>query len=78
MFRVDGAAPSDADVDAYVDLLAEQVARGTPLRGVLLYGLARPSMQPDAARLTRLEPEWLTALAARITAATGLDVSVHP
>lgn len=78
MFRIDGQPPSDDEVDAYVAFLRDQVDAGTPLAGVLLYGLARPSMQPDAQRLTRLDESWLNALAERVTRETGLDVSVHP
>lgn len=77
VFGLDGAAPEAHEVQAYLDLLARAMAEGVPLQGVLLYGLARPSLQPEAARLTRLPEAWLTALAARIEA-LGLAVRVHP
>lgn len=77
VFGLDGAAPEDAEVKAYLELLARAMAEGVPLKGVLLYGLARPSLQPEAPRLSRLPEAWLTALAARIEA-LGLAARVHP
>jgi hypothetical protein len=44
---------------------------------VLLYGLARPSMQPGAERLIALPAVWLEALAGRLRA-LGLEVRVTP
>jgi hypothetical protein len=58
-------------------LVADLVAEGVPLRGVLLYGLARPSAQPEASRVASLAPEWLEDFALRIRA-TGLSVRVNP
>lgn len=63
MFGLDGSAPSEEDIAAYVALL-EQVA--DKIQGVHLYGLARPSLQAEASRLSRLPPEWLESLANRI------------
>jgi hypothetical protein len=44
---------------------------------VHLYGLARPSLQPEAPRLQRLPADWLEALAQRLRA-LGLTVHVSP
>lgn len=76
-FGLDGAPPPASEVQAYLDLLARAVAEGVPLRGVLLYGLARPSLQPEASRLTPLPEAWLRGLAARIES-LGLTVRVYP
>lgn len=73
MFRYRGAAPSEAEIEAYLGLL-ESVDKGL-LRGVLLYGLARPSMQAATAELSQLTGGELEAIAARIRA-LGLTVSV--
>ena len=63
MFRWDGALPSSADIDAWLALLE---AAGTGrLRGVLLYGVARPSMQPEAPRISTLTVDELEAIAGR-------------
>lgn len=75
MFRWDGMAPSDADVDAYLALL--RAAGLDRLQGVLLYGIARPSMQPEAARLSPLEPDELEDIGARMRK-QGLTVRVSP
>ena len=77
MFAWDGSPPAPKEVDAYLGLLQGLLARAVPLEGVLLYGLARPSMQePEAARLSQLPASWLETLARRIEA-LGLPVSVH-
>ena len=60
---------------AYLELLKELLAAGTPLQGVLLYGLARPSCQPEASELKALPEPWLRALATKIEA-LGLEVRV--
>lgn len=78
LFTIDGEPPSGEEQAAYLAFLEDQVRRGTPLRGVTLYGLARPSMQPAAGRLGKVPEDWMEDLAARLRAATGLEVSVHP
>ncbi|MFN3594902.1 MAG: radical SAM protein [Thiobacillaceae bacterium] len=77
LFAIDARPPEAGEVQAYLNLLARAMAEGVPLKGVLLYGLARPSLQPEAPRLSHLPEAWLTALAARIEA-LGLAVRVHP
>ncbi|MEN6586333.1 MAG: radical SAM protein [Sulfuricella sp.] len=62
-FALDGQpAPAD-ERQAYLELLARCQAESIPLQGVLLYGLARPSLQPDAPRLSKAPSAWLEALA---------------
>lgn len=77
MFALDDAPPSDAEMDAWLAMLARATREGVSLRGVLLYGLARPSMQAEAGRLAALPESWLNALAARVTS-LGLPVKVSP
>jgi wyosine [tRNA(Phe)-imidazoG37] synthetase (radical SAM superfamily) len=77
VFSLDGAPPSEQEQQAYLDLLKECLGAGIPIRGVLLYGLARQSFQPEAARLSSLPAEWLQGFAARIEA-LGLPVKVTP
>ena len=74
-FAMDGQPPSPTELDAYVALLALLAAEQVPLEGVLLYGIARQSYQPEAPRLTALDSAWFDALATRI-AALDLPVSV--
>ncbi len=68
VFGRDGAAPSEDEIDAYLKLLERARNEGVPLEGVLLYGLARESHQPEAPSLERLPLEWLEELAGRIRA----------
>jgi wyosine [tRNA(Phe)-imidazoG37] synthetase (radical SAM superfamily) len=77
MFTLDGEPPDARERTAYLELLAEAVRRGVRLQGVLLYGVARPSLQPEAPRLGRLPEAWLQALAREIEG-LGLPVVVTP
>lgn len=74
-FAMDGAPPSPQDEDAYLAFVSEIVREGHPLQGVLLYGLARPSMQAEAARLSALPKEAMQAFAGRISQ-LGLPVKI--
>jgi len=77
VFALDGQPPPEEEIAAYLALLAAVRRAGAPVAGVLLYGLARPSMQPEAARLTPLPEEWLETLALRVRA-LGYEVRVTP
>ena len=76
MFAKDGAEPSANQVQTYLDLLQSQVEAGVPIQDVMLYGLARPSAQPEAKVLSALSDDWLKAMAARIQA-IGLPVTTY-
>ena len=78
MFTVDGQPPDEDELEAYLEFLRGQVRAGTSLEGVTLYGLARPSMQPGAERLGRVDAAWLETFAERVRVATGLPVAAHP
>lgn len=77
VFAFDGRPPSGAEQAAYLAMLERIRNENLPVQGVLLYGLARPSMQPQAPRLSALPAAWLEAFAERIRAA-GLVVKVTP
>ena len=72
-FRWDTCVPLQEDLDAYLQILRD--AGPGQLRGVHLYGLARPSLQPEAAGLRRLPAAVLESLAGPIRA-LGLEVRV--
>ncbi len=74
-FALDGAPPSGQDEDDYVNFLATMLREGLKPRGVLLYTLARPSLQPEARRLGALSSGQMGAFADRIRA-LGLPVQV--
>ena len=66
VFEFDGQPPADVEREAYLKFIGRLRAEEVPLQGVLLYGLARPSMQPEAARLSALPQEWMLNFAAEI------------
>ncbi len=72
LFAVDGQPPSAEERQAYLDFLRLALCQGIPVRGVLLYGLARPSLQAEAPRLAPLPAAWMEAVADEIRA-LGLD-----
>lgn len=74
MVAIDDIAPIEEDIAAYIALLSE--VKET-IQGVHLYGLARPSMQAEAPRLSRLSPEWLESVAEKIRL-IGLKAYVSP
>lgn len=74
-FGWDGQAPGAQVEAAYLDLL---LRAADVLQGVHLYGLARPSYQPEAGRLTRLGDAEMEAWGERIRNRTGLRVLVSP
>jgi len=75
VLAINGEGPGESEQQAYMDFLREQLDTGVPLRGVLLYGLARASCQPEAPTLSSLPASWLQAYADRIRA-LGIDVNV--
>lgn len=76
LFAFDGEPPSEAERRAYLDFLADLKYRNVPVRGVLLYGLARPSMQEQAPRLSALPEAFLDRIAESIRA-LDMDVRVN-
>jgi wyosine [tRNA(Phe)-imidazoG37] synthetase (radical SAM superfamily) len=77
LFAIDGQPPADEERQAYLELLRQATRRGIALRGVLLYGLARPSMQPEAPRLAALPAPWMEGFAAGIRE-LGLETRLSP
>jgi wyosine [tRNA(Phe)-imidazoG37] synthetase (radical SAM superfamily) len=75
LFAVDGKPPSETDQRAYLDAVRSVVQDAVPLRGVLLYTIARPSMQLEAPRLAALPEAWLRDFARRVED-IGLPVRV--
>ena len=74
MVAIDGHLPTEDEIASYISLV-EKVKND--IHGVHLYGLARPSMQAEAERLTRISPEWLNDVAVKIRS-TGLQTFVSP
>ena len=72
LFAFDGLPPSPEERTAYLGFLRQASRRNIPLRGVLLYGLARPSMQSEALRLSALSSVWMEAFTESIQG-SGLE-----
>ena len=76
-FALDGKPPSRQDEDDYIEFVSALLRDGHKLQGVLLYTLARPSLQPEAPHLSKLSAEQLQSFADRI-GKLGLTVKVSP
>ena len=74
-FALDGKPPSCQDEDDYLEFISALLRDGYKPQGVMLYGLARPSLQAEAPRLSNLPLENLQAFAGRI-GKLGLPVTV--
>jgi wyosine [tRNA(Phe)-imidazoG37] synthetase (radical SAM superfamily) len=74
-FALDCVAPSVESQKAYINLLRPIAGM---LSGVHLYGLARPSLQPAATRLSPLSAGVLADFATQIEKETGISVVVSP
>ena len=77
VFALDGKPPSLAERTAYLEFAGDLKRNRVAVEGVLLYGLARSSMQPQAPRLAALPKEWLDEFA-RALRLLGLPVRVSP
>ena len=74
-FALDGEPPCKQDEDDYLNFLSGLLRDNIKPQGVLLYTLARPSMQAEAPRLAALSAEKLGTFAARIRA-LGVETKV--
>jgi wyosine [tRNA(Phe)-imidazoG37] synthetase (radical SAM superfamily) len=76
VFALDDKPPTIAAQEVYLQFISSLMESKIPLKGILLYGIARPSQQPEATRLTRLPAEWLEQYATRLRS-TGIEVKVN-
>lgn len=76
VFKTDGKPPTKIETSAYLEFIEKLLGEGVPLKGVLLYGLARPSMQPEAPRLTKVTQGWMESFGRKISA-LGLTVKLN-
>jgi len=65
-FAVDGHGPDKQDENNYLDFIAGLLSDNIRPQGVLLYTLARPSLQPEAQHLSSLSEQKMEAFADRI------------
>ncbi len=66
MFAWDGVVPSEVEVSGYLEFIKQLKVEMVPVKGVLLYGLARPSLQPEAEHLSQLDEVWMQSMVRRI------------
>ena len=65
----------DTFVESYLTWVEQALAQGIQLEGVLLYGLARPSMQQGGEQLVSAPLSWIRSFAEKIES-LGLSVTV--
>ena len=73
-FAMDGCEASDEEQSTYLEFVASVSEK---IKGVHLYGLARPSLQPGAERLSSFPAETLERFARKISA-LGIEVVINP
>ena len=72
----DNQGLSVAEQDAFLAVLSKIKAAGSPVRDILLYTLARPSLQPEASHIKPLALDKLEDFAGKMQA-VGFSVRVH-
>lgn len=77
LFSFNNKKPSETETGAYMNLLKAVISREIPVKGVLLYGVERPSLQPEANKIKKLPDDWLQNYALKIKA-LPLEVTVSP
>jgi len=75
MLAWDGQEPEQRDVDAYLAFLKRLKVENVLVEGVLLYGVARASLQPEALHISALSTAWMQAMAENIQT-IGFDVKL--
>lgn len=67
-FKYNQQEPSEKETDDYLKFLHNVKKQDLLIKEILLYGLARPSMQPEAKQLQALDKTWFEQLATSIEA----------
>ena len=76
VLQINGEPPTDKEYNAYLKFISSLLQDNVPLKGVLLYGIARPSLQPEAAQLSKVTEAWVKAFSRKIIA-LGLTVKLN-
>jgi wyosine [tRNA(Phe)-imidazoG37] synthetase (radical SAM superfamily) len=77
LFSYKNKQPDETETNAYLQLLKVTISRDIPIKGVLLYGVERESLQPEAKFIKKLPEPWLQDFAEKIQA-LSIDVTVTP
>jgi wyosine [tRNA(Phe)-imidazoG37] synthetase (radical SAM superfamily) len=70
-FRIEGAAPSAAEIEAYCSRLKSLISDGGQLKAIHLYTIARDPAEKDASPLS---PEEMNQIAALVKSAVAVSV----
>lgn len=73
VFNLNDQPPSEKETKAYLEFVETLLKEGVPLKGVLVYGVARPSLQPESQFLSRVDQDWFDMFCDRIRK-LGLEV----
>ncbi|MDC0575171.1 radical SAM protein [Nitrosomonadaceae bacterium] len=76
VFKIDGNPPAREEIKAYLGFVEKLLQEGALIQGVLLYGLARSSMQPESPRLTKVTRKWIESFGKEINS-LGLTVKTN-
>ncbi len=76
VFKLDDKLPSRNECESYLQFLSCLKKENIKVNGVLLYGLARPSMQLEAPRLSSVSEAWMNEFADEICQ-LGFQVKVN-
>lgn len=76
MFKLGGKLPAEDELKSYLQFLLWVKDEGLEIKGILLYGLARPSMQVEAPRLSAVSEIWMNEFADKIRQ-LGFQVKVN-
>ena len=77
VFAYKNNPPSEIETNAYINLLKAAISRNIPVKGVLLYGIERPSLQAEAEMINKLPESWLQDFALKMNK-LSLDVTISP
>lgn len=75
VFNWNGLAPDDNEIQAYLHFVRTMLQKGIDIKGVLLYSLARPSLQAEADNLSSAGGDWMEQFANSISE-LGVTVQV--
>lgn len=66
VFNLNGQPPSEKEINAYLEFVENLLNEGAPLQGVLVYSIARPSLQPESKFLSQVDQDWFDLFCNRI------------
>ena len=65
-FEFEGNEPDATEVKAYLKLIQTIIDRNIPVKGIMLYGVERKSMQPESEKIKKLSAAWYEDLVSKL------------